>query len=262
MPPKILSTYQSERLPVAYELIELDQLQGKIMDSREEPSPQDVKLMVDRMLKQNGTGVQYSPSALVAGPEWAHQEAAKNLKIGMRVPNAAVYDQSNGMATNVQSLLTSTGLWRLLVFAGDVTKSEQLDLVNSMNENINKLARRYASASTRRPGSFLEVLTIHAASVNDIESSYFGSVFFPRDPVEGHRFDTIYGDSTDLTAEPTGGSHGVYGVDSSKGALVLIRPDQVVAWVGYLTDLDMMRDWLATFMIPRREEQTLAQSRL
>lgn len=262
MSPSVLSTYQSERLPVAYELIELDQMQGRIMDSREAPSVADVSQMVERMLKQNGTGVQYSPSALIAGPEWMSQDAAKNMRVGVRVPNTDVVNQSHGLTASMHSLLESTGLWRLLVFAGDVAKPEQLDLVNSLNKEIDSLAGRYPSASARQPEKFLEVLTVHASSVNDIESGDFASAFFPHDPVEGHTFDTIFGDFTDLATEESGGSHKAYGIDPSQGALVLVRPDQVVAWVGHLTDLNMMQDWLATFMIPCSTAKDIVRAQL
>ncbi|CZT22165.1 related to phenol 2-monooxygenase [Ramularia collo-cygni] len=251
MSPSILSTYQTERLPVAYELIELDQIQGKIMDSRKEPSANDIKLMVDRLLKQNGTGVMYSPNALIAGPEQTNQEAAKKLKLGMRVPNTSVFNQSNGVATNVQSLLESTGSWRILVFAGDVTKAEQLERINNLNEDLDVLIHKYPSASTRQPEKFAEILTFHSANINDVDSKVFHSAFFPHDAVDGYNYDTIFGDFTDLAEECTGGAYRAYDVDLEQGALVLVRPDQVVAWVGYLRDLSVMRDWLATFMISK-----------
>lgn len=222
------------------------------MDSRAEQTPDDVKLMVDRMLLQGGTGVKYRPSALIAGPDHTHQDAAKNLEIGVRVSDVPVFRQSNAMSTGLQSLLPSTGLWRLLVFAGDVTNPKQLKLVNSLNGDLKSLLGKYRSASARQPDNFMEILTFHAGSVNDVESAHFESAFFPYHPVEGHNYETIFGDYSGIAdAGRVRGSHQVFGVDPNRGALVVVRPDQVAAWVGYLTDFDLMLKWFSSFMIPR-----------
>lgn len=171
----------------------------------------------------------------------------------MRVPDATVYNQANGIAAGIQSTLATTGLWRLLVFAGDVANPNQLKLVNDLNEDLLRLLGKYPSASVRRPERFMEILTFHSAGKEEVESESFEPAFFPSHPVDGRNYDTIFADY--MVSDRSGGSHHRYGVDASKGALALVRPDQMVAWVGYLADLPLMDRWLETFMIQKAGKQ-------
>lgn len=44
------------------------------------------------------------------------------------------------------------------------------------------------------------------------------------------------------------GTHKLYGVDQQEGAMVLIRPDQIVAWKGSLDNVSGLEEMLLDFM--------------
>jgi phenol 2-monooxygenase len=52
------------------------------------------------------------------------QELASNVKIGMRMPSFKVSNHSDARPWHFQERLKSDGRWRLVVFAGDISKAK------------------------------------------------------------------------------------------------------------------------------------------
>lgn len=253
--PSVLKTYDQERLPIARNLIELDNDMAKVLLARANRDEAEVQRVYKRLSKFSGPMSTYK-SNLVIGEDGkgARQDAATGVPIGLRFPDTAmVYSQADGDPTSTLSLLKSNGLWRVLVFAGDLSDKTQLAKVNSLGEKLENLQQRYPTASSRKR-DFLEILLFHSSPISAVEFSDFQDTFFPIDEVLGRNYYTLYGDSDGVNeGDKTTGSHGVYEIDEKKGALVVVRPDQVTAWVGELDDVDQMEEWLASFMIPKDE---------
>ncbi|KAF2214061.1 hypothetical protein CERZMDRAFT_111010 [Cercospora zeae-maydis SCOH1-5] len=226
--PSILETYQSERLPVAHQLMALDKEMAKLLTTRGPFDPDAAKLVHGMVTKQNGTYLLYSSSRLIASASTCNPAAANNIPLGIRLSNAQVFSQANDVKTNIQALLKSDGSWRLLVFAGDLSSSAQLTYINTYGPQILSLCQRYPPASTRLR-SWLSVLLFHSGKTRDVEFNDFHEAYFPLHPVH----DT---------------AHEKYGI-VTKGALVLVRPDQYVAWVGGLEDLGALETWCENFML-------------
>lgn len=254
--PEALKTYEQERLPIARALISVDNDMAKVLSARANRDEAEVQRVYQRLKDFSGPMLCYE-SNLIVGQDGqnAIQEAAAGLPIGFRFPDATTYSQSDGTLTPTITLLKSNGLWRLLVFAGDVSDKSQLSAINAMGDRIKALQQKYEPASASQK-DFLEILLIHSCPISAVESSDFHDVFFPVDGVMGRNYFTVYGDSNGVDeVEEAKSCHQKYGVDAKKGALVVVRPDQVIAWVGGLSDVDRMEDWFAGFMIGRDEKK-------
>lgn len=249
--PEVLQTYEHERLPTARALISVDKDMANVLTARANRDEAEVHRIYNR-LRDFGAKGSYEPSLLVAKDgDGAKQDAATAMTLGFRCPDAKVFNQADGFPTSTQSLLTSNGLWRLLVFAGDVTDKTKLDAINAMGERLGVLQQEYHSASAGKKG-FLEILLFHSSEVSAVESSDFHDTFFPEDKALGRNYSTLYGDFDGVaTDEKAKGAHEDFGIDKTKGALVITRPDQVVAWVGTLDDLDAMEEWFSKFMVAK-----------
>ncbi|KAI5359264.1 putative FAD-binding domain, phenol hydroxylase dimerization domain, Thioredoxin-like superfamily [Septoria linicola] len=243
--PSVLHTYAEERLPAAHELMRLDREMTKMLTARENFDINVAERVHDMVKKQNGTHLLYDASSLIAKPEECQQSAATKIPLGMRLSDAQVYSQANGVSSSVQTLLKSDGSWRLLVFGGDASKAEQLRYINSFGDRIAKLAQRYPAASPRLQ-HWLQVLLLHSSSTSDVELADFHDAYYQTHPIYGRNYFTIFGGSAPNSTGKN--AHEVYEV-AEKGALVVVRPDQFVAWLGTFEDMDKMENWFAKFMI-------------
>ena len=253
--PSILSTFESERRPIAKELISIDRDLARILTARAGVEEKDVKRVYDRIrVFGSGTQIQYSPSAIVAD---VTQTIASRITCGVRLPNAYIYNLANGNRTAAQTLLRSTGAWCLIVLAGKVSSQAQLALVNQLGARLAILSRKFPHVSARSNGMpYMRVLLFAADKSSDFEGEDLHSVFRPFDPARGYDYNTVFSDQPaegndlrkiedSLEAE---GAHKLYGVDTEKGGMLLVRPDQVVAWMGGLEDVDGLEAWLDLIM--------------
>lgn len=253
--PKVLNTYEQERLPIARALISVDNDMAKVLSARANRDEAEVQRVYQRLRDFSGPMLSYRSNSIVSEDGTsAVQDAATGLPIGFRFPDANVFSQADGALTPTITLLKSNGLWRLLIFAGDVSDKYQLSTVNAMGDRLRTLQQKYESASARQKQDFLEILLFHASPVSAVESSDFHDTFFPIDGVMGRNYFTIFGNSDGIgEVEEAKGCHQKYGIDVKKGALAVVRPDQVIAWVGGLSDVERMEEWFAGFMIAKDE---------
>ncbi|CAF9916518.1 MAG: hypothetical protein GOMPHAMPRED_001034 [Gomphillus americanus] len=252
--PSALSTFESERLPIARDLITLDTNLSRVLSTRSGVDMKDVKDVYAR-LKFFGSNVafQYAPSSIVATQSNNDQVASKVIH-GTRLSNAYVYNLSSSNRIASQALLKSTGSWYLFVLAGNLLHQPQLSLVNHTGTQLESLSKKYPHISARRPQDpFLRVLLFAANKLSDFVAKDLHSAFFPNHSNHGRDYDTIFGDqqadgSDALKPEYSrnlDGVHQVYGVDKEKGGMILVRPDQIVAWTGRLSDTDNLERFFA-----------------
>ena len=243
--PSVLSTFESERRPIAKELISIDRDLAQILTTRVRVEEKEVRRVYDRLrIFGSGTQVQYGPSAIVAD---VTQRIAGSVTCGARLPNAYIYNLASANRTAAQTLLRSTGAWYLIVLAGKVSSQPQLALVNQLGARLAVLSRKLPHASVRSNGMpYMRVLLFAADKASDFEGEDLHPAFRPFDPARGYDYNTIFSDQPgegndlrkvedSLEAE---GAHRLYGVNTEKGGMLLVRPDQVVAWTGILEDAD------------------------
>ena len=138
MRASILSTYESERRPVAEELMRLDKKtaevysRGPSQDSREY---QDFRNQFQRFI--SGVNVTYGPNQLVPSETCTTFEGeqspqvnqiAQNLRVGQRIASHRITCQASGDMVGISDLLSSTTVaWRILVFSGDINSRKTFE---------------------------------------------------------------------------------------------------------------------------------------
>lgn len=271
--PRVLETYQQERLPVAERLIALDQRICRGMRSLTgNPRVQAQHGNFDEDHKQaleeentslSGLGVVYRPNSLVSPTDWesallqdvassqSRPSVAPNLQIGARIPSVLIINQSDSQACHLQQILPSTGQWNLLVFGGDVAApnqkrrverlAEALDFADSvflkMNNPIN-VARRGFPA--------LGVYLVHRADRFSVELNDLPTVFRPWTE-DGVDYSRVWADCEAYHYAGGGKLYSSFGI-GEKGCMALLRPDQHLAFLSDLGDVEGLERFLQSVM--------------
>lgn len=264
--PSILATYESERRPVAQELVDID-LELSSQLSAAGPKSRERMAAVYARLRafSDGSAITYPASPIVAvapptpTPTTAntnipHHPAAPHLKLGGRFPIHPLTDQSTGIPHPSLRLLKTNGRFRLVLFAGDVSRPAQLARVNALGAALaapNGLLTRHNPAPPQTP--LIDVLLVYAAPTAQTEAADFDATFrpanLPHGGIDHHR---IFGDGPPPVGDErmsVGAMHAALGIDVDLGALVVVRPDQYVAWVGALEDVEACAGWFAGFVV-------------
>ncbi|PCG89585.1 Methyltransferase, domain of unknown function DUF2260 [Penicillium occitanis (nom. inval.)] len=246
--PAILETYESERRPVARTLMKLDK---RVLSAYEQKDPTGEG--VDKVREQyagfmSGTGVVYEPSILVADHDTKFRlsrAGMEDVKVGMRLTcfNKKIKNQADGSMKHLLSLLRSTGVWRLLVFAGNLRQEAQLKKLNEFATS--SLAENHL----HKLSSFVESFLIHASPRDSIDFFDIPEMFRPFDETFGWDYGRIFSDFED--PEDNSLSNGVIGAGNHEPGndimefVILCRPDQHVAWIGGLDDLEELKRMFA-----------------
>ena len=277
----ILKTYQSERRRIAQDLIAFDHKFSRLFSGRPAKDVTDeAGISMDEFksafekgnLFASGVAVDYGSSLIVAkdGDSAAQgdgtavhrsdvvraigkQELTSNIKLGMRMPSFKVLNQADARPWHFQELLTSNGRWRIVVFAGDVSDSSQMERVQKLGRSLSSPKSSFIARFTPRGrpiDSVIEILTVHSAPRAAVELHDFPDIFRPYSDRDGWDYWKIYVDDQSYH-EGHGHAYENYGVDTKKGCLVILRPDQYVSWIGNLEDVGDMDLFFSGFMKPQ-----------
>ncbi|KAI1815130.1 FAD binding domain-containing protein [Poronia punctata] len=237
---EILSTYEFERKKIAKELIAFDQKFSSLFSGRPAKDVIDETGVSMEELKEafdishmftSGIGVTYNASALTSTPPPPSSSSplpAKNCKPGTRFPSFQVLAQSDASPWQMHHKMPSDGRFRIVVFAGDITLSTRLDLVNNLGDWLEK-------TKLLENTSIVDILLVHTsprAKVQIVRDLH--RVYHPFDERLGWDYDKVLVDGESYTAGH-GRAYEGYGVDPEVGALVVVRPD---GYVGLVTGLE------------------------
>ncbi|KAK7446510.1 hypothetical protein CaCOL14_010919 [Colletotrichum acutatum] len=273
----ILSTYQSERRRVAQDLIEFDHRFSRLFSGRPAKDVLDeegvsMEVFKDAFLKGNlfasGLSVDYGASNLVvkAGDALKQGDGNKVLKsvasiseedfkkkqalatglpVGMRFNSFKVLNQACARPWHFQEILKADGRFRIVLFAGNILDASQKARVDkfcaALDARDNFL--RKATPANAPIDSVIEVLTIHSAKRTDTELLRdFPDILHPFDSHTGWDYHKVYVDDESYH-EGFGDAYKNYGVHKQRGCVVVVRPDQYVAWIGELEDFDDLQKY-------------------
>ncbi|KAL5316890.1 hypothetical protein ACEPPN_015942 [Leptodophora sp. 'Broadleaf-Isolate-01'] len=276
----ILKTYQSERRRIAQDLIAFDHKFSRLFSGRPAKDVMDeagisMDEFKDAFVKGNmfasGVAVDYGASVIVAKEGNAQEQGdgsdvglekskrvignqalASNIKIGMRMPSFQVLNQADARPWQFQEMLKSDGRWRIVVFAGDVSSAKQMERVVNLGATLSgpkSFIKRFTPVG-KKIDSVIDILTIHSAKRAETELHSFPDIFHPFDERDGWDYWKVFVDDVSYH-EGFGNAYENYGVDRKDGCVVVLRPDQYVAWVGALEDTDAMDQYFSGFMIAK-----------
>ncbi|KAL0932813.1 FAD monooxygenase [Colletotrichum truncatum] len=285
----ILSTYQSERRRVAQDLIEFDQRFSRLFSGRPAKDVMDaegvsMEVFKDAFLKGNlfasGLSVNYGPSNLVikAGDALEHGDGSKvvtsaaatiseeefkkkqalatGLPVGMRFNSFKVLNQACARPWHFQERLKADGRFRVVLFAGNILDAGQKARVEKFAAALDAPENFLQKATP--PGnpidSVIEVLTIHSSKRTETELLRdFPDILHPYDSHFGWDYNKVFVDD-ESCHEGFGDAYTNYGVDKQRGCVVIVRPDQYVAWVGELEDFDQLQKYFEGCLVLRQND--------
>ncbi|KAJ5385000.1 Monooxygenase FAD-binding [Penicillium concentricum] len=269
--PSILHTYQAERGAVAMRLIAFDKRMvlgiGEKVPRSDSTGQNEGTLRAtlgEENTSESGSQACYQPGLLVtrawddipAGkshvlePMLPHSKTnlAANIVLGARLPSIQVLCQSDSRPYHIQRLLQSTGEWHLLILGGDLLEKSQmtrlqiLGLQLGRNDSLIHIINQQ-NDSVGRVSTYL----VHCAPRDKIELMELSQVFRPFDKKLGYDYWKVFADNQPYS-EKCGSAHEFYGV-SAEGCMVLVRPDQHVAFIGSLEDLPEVEKFLRNFVV-------------
>ncbi|KAL8727856.1 MAG: hypothetical protein Q9181_005548 [Wetmoreana brouardii] len=115
---------------------------------------------------------------------------ARHIRPGARLPSVKVLNQSDARPTHIASLLPSTGKWRILLFAGDLSNPAQFTRVQSLGSRLavpSSFLHLYPTGS-------IEVITIHSAPRAKVELLDLHEVFHPWNEEHEWDYGKVYAD--------------------------------------------------------------------
>ncbi|CAI7630645.1 unnamed protein product [Penicillium glandicola] len=266
----ILRTYQDERLLVAMRLIAFDKRMVEVICRKDPDLSMKGRLPIKNSLKDtlreentsaSGLEVHYKPSCLIsrtwesktrrlASPMLPHSrsELAGNLAVGARFHDAQVLFQCDSRPCNLQHVLRSTGEWHLLVFGGDILCSAQMERVRRLGVELSQegsLVNKPDPNHDDRVGR-IGIYLIHCTPRKNVEIIGLPEIFRPFDETTGYDYWRVFADNEPY-GEGLGDACRLYGI-GTEGCMVLVRPDQHVAFIGALEDLSAIKLFLGNFM--------------
>lgn len=277
----ILATYEPERRPIAQALIEYDYQYSRLFSGRPAKDAADkagvsMSVFKDTFAQGNrfasGVAVDYGASLLVCktkDPENAQavdpkvlekvtrdstevvgkQQLATGLPLGVRFGSTRVLNQSDARPWHFGDFLHSDGRFRIVLFAGDITTQSQRARVERFCALLEELLRHYTPDSLAI-NKIVQTLTIHCAPRGSVDIFDFPEILRPFDIDTGWDYNQIFVDAESYH-EGHGKAYEFYGVDPGEGCVVILRPDQHVAYIGALEDVGEITKYFSSFMVSK-----------
>ncbi|MCW4115760.1 FAD-binding monooxygenase [Aurantimonas sp. MSK8Z-1] len=251
----LLHTYSGERHAVAQELIDFDREWAKMFSAPPKSSGETSGDGVDpaefqRYFVQKGrftagTATQYQPSLITGGRDW--QALATGFPLGMRFHSAPVIRLADAKPVELGHAVKADGRWRLFAFAPAAREggSEAIaTLCRFLSTASDSPIQRY-TPKTADIDSVIDVRAVFQEGHQALDLEAMPPLLLPQKGRYGLRdYEKIF--CADLKS-----GRDVFemrAIDRQRGCLVVVRPDQHVAHVLPLDELDALAAFFAGFM--------------
>ncbi|KAF2851460.1 phenol 2-monooxygenase-like protein [Plenodomus tracheiphilus IPT5] len=249
-PPSLLTTYVEERSKTAKDLIDFDKEFSRLFSKKEEWEGQFAEYFVKSGRFTAGLGARYADGEIVS-QRGSSEDLAKGISVGMRLPSAQVIRFCDCKAVQLQGVLRSDGRWRVVVFGGDAKESGDGERLGKLAALLEQMTLRFTPPTSDVDSIIEPILVLHSKFV-DVEQEDIPDYFWPVSGKWGIRdLHKTYIDDSHYNAGH-GHAYEGYGVDTSVGALVIVRPDQYVSKVTSLDDVEGVKSFFEGCLIKQR----------
>ncbi|KAH7384134.1 FAD binding domain-containing protein [Phaeosphaeria sp. MPI-PUGE-AT-0046c] len=232
-PVSLLQTYVSERSKTAADLIAFDRELSAMFSRKEEREGEFADYFVKSGRYMAGFTARYEDSVVTNGT--GGEGVATGVVVGMRFPSAQVIRFCDCKAVQLQSVLRSEGKWRVVVFGGNVTNGNQRGRLEKLAAVLQAMTRCFTLPSADMD-SVIEPILVLSSKFSETEQESIPDYFWPVSGKWGIRdLHKTYIDDEHYNAGH-GHAYDRYGVESSVGAVVIVRPDQYVSKITTLND--------------------------
>jgi phenol 2-monooxygenase len=157
---------------------------------------------------------------------------------------------------HVHSMLPADGRWRLLVLAGDISKSAQMSRLETLCKYLaapSSLLQTFTPEGARAD-STIEILTIHAAPRHKVELHSLPEILRPFHPKTGYDYWKCFANNNQGEEGDFDDAYAKWGIDKDEGCLVVIRPDQHVSLLRDLEDVHDVEQFFGAILVPQRKQ--------
>ncbi|KAI2642797.1 FAD binding domain-containing protein [Xylaria nigripes] len=243
--PDLLKTYVLERQKTAADLIDFDRYWSKLF-STTGGRGMTPELFAKAGRYTAGLATRYDDSIITA-VSTSEASLATNLTVGMRFPSAQVIRVCDAKHVPLTQALLADLRWHLVVFGGDIRDSGATKRLEQLASGLESLIQAFTPSSCDRGETFNIVLVLSSKREN-VEFEVIPEVFMP---VAGKwKMKNIL--KVFVDDKGYNGVHGhayeVYGIEPSRGALVVVRPDHHVARIGSLDDIQAVDSFFGRFL--------------
>lgn len=250
-PLDILRTYDEERGLTTKQLIAFDK--GL---SEEAPLGGNFSVkgtrqgLQDNLPFSSTTAIEYEAGLLVAkegGSIVSKQHLAPGIPVGRRLTSQTVERHANGEPVDFGKFFPSDGRYRIVIFAGNISRPEQLCRVQHLSRVL-ELPEIFLQRLNRRditPRDVFETLLLHSASRDEVEIAELPPSLFKN----GNSFNQVFVDNNQSRSWTLSEAYSKYGIDRERGCLVLVRPDRHVMYIGELEDVTEMTKLMAAVLL-------------
>ncbi|KAF2759096.1 hypothetical protein EJ05DRAFT_527240 [Pseudovirgaria hyperparasitica] len=246
--PCILDTYESERRPVAQDLIAFDRGYLKLF-SASSNSFDDEFAKASRFT--TGMSIRYSLSNIVQMPRGLGDLGPSLLKLdlvpGKRLADVQLVLQVDGTTTRIHQRLHASGQFRILVFAGDISQPPLFDRLRKVGTQLADDSYPLGDLIKGSDPAQVEVLLIHCADRDKVELLSLPEVFRPWNEEYGYDYWRVFAD-VESAHEGHGRAYERLEVDRLKGRMVIVRPDGYIGVVADVDDVESARMYFDRFM--------------
>jgi phenol 2-monooxygenase len=265
----ILETYESERRQVAQDLIEFDRLVGDPISGQRTPSGKKIdnidgvepaRLGMLSAAFYGGFTVNYDKSILVDKNKDVRVEVAwtkditNKIEVGMRFPSLQVVKQADASVWRFLQLLKSDGRFRIVLFAGNIKvsshKSRVEEFCRLLEQDCSFLKR--ITPAGEPIDSIIELITLHLSPRKLTSIFDFPPLLRPFDEEKGWDYDKIFVDD-ETYHHGHGQAYRQSGVDPQQGAVVVVRPDQHIAYVGNIEDVKSLEQYFLSVLFDKSQ---------
>lgn len=241
--PTLLRSYSNERQQVAQALIDFDEQWARLMS--EPPEAQDQSELQNYFSQHGrytaGLSVCYPASTLVM-PGDIHQ-LAEGFDIGMRFHSAPVIRLADGRPMHLGHVQNADARWLLCLFAAEGTPKDQVDCLAKVCLEL------------ERPESFLHKLTPSGADIDavldvravlqcqhtEIQITDMPSLLMPsKGKLSLRDYEKVF-----CPDERQGDIFEMRAIKRETGCMVLVRPDQYVAGVLPLAEVETLESFFS-----------------
>lgn len=279
--PPIVASYDLERHPIAQMLINYDRdWSGMFMGNAVQTSEKFLNTFMKHRGFSRGRNFNYPDGHLISRST-SSQSLAKNIMVGESFPHTYVVLHSNPQDWRTSSIFRADGRFRIVLLPGDISRPAKMARAHTFCERITALSKeddtsllysRYPYPFTsavkpegakgqnpddfvhyrRHPKSLVELITIsHSSGAADQYPIQFEDLpEAMRGPYDeecfGWNYENAFIDARlDPVSDCKGKAYENWGVDKDKGAVVVVRPDMHVGWVGPIEDVEGLEGYFA-----------------
>ncbi len=193
-----------------------------------------------------GTATRYAASLLTG--EARHQALAPGFPLGMRFHSAPVVRLADARPMHLGHVGRADGRWRLYAFADGADPADPASALQELCEALASPGRSPILRYTPKGADPDHVIDLRAVLQQPHRDLSLGAMPAVLRPAKG-RYGLI--DYEKVFCPDVSGAGDIFemrGIDRAQGCMVLVRPDQYVAQVLPLTDVDALSAYFDRFM--------------